>query len=70
MIEEEEEDSSNIKDKYFATYFLFYAIGVLTLVPANFFTTATDVSFLDKKPSSIYNFEVLVLDVQISRSYK
>jgi equilibrative nucleoside transporter 1/2/3 len=30
------------KDKCYATYILFYALGVVTLITSNFFTTATD----------------------------
>lgn len=58
-----------MKDKFHATYFLFYALGVSTAIPSNFFTTATDVCKFFAK-INLKTFRFLVLDVQISQYWK
>lgn len=37
------------KDKYYMAYFIFYILGMTTLMPWNFFITADDVSKSRKK---------------------
>ncbi|KAJ3643534.1 hypothetical protein Zmor_026238 [Zophobas morio] len=47
-----------LKDKFFTTYVLFYALGTVTLVPFNFFTTATDMyKFRDPESNLSYSTE-------------
>lgn len=57
------------KDKYYMAYFIFYILGMTTLLPWNFFITADDVSkWVYFYCYSINGVIFLVLDVQISRS--
>lgn len=36
---------SEPKDKYYMVYLIFYLLGIVTLLPWNFFITADDVSY-------------------------
>lgn len=53
------------KDKYFLAFFIFYLLGMTTLIPWNFFITADDVSCVPYGDFSYCTF-VLVLALQIS----
>lgn len=46
------------KDKYHAVYFLFLGFGLFSMLPINFFNTATDVS--TKQITAIFVFYVYV----------
>lgn len=35
------------QDKFYAAYFIFYLLGIVSLLPWNFFVTADDVSILN-----------------------
>lgn len=58
--------SAEPRDKYYMAYIIFYLLGMVTLLPWNFFITADDVS----PPRSVpipNSFLFLVLAVQISK---
>ena len=44
------------KDKYYMAYMIFYLLGMVTLLPWNFFITADDVSFFNESDEVLHVF--------------
>lgn len=58
--------SAEPKDRYYMAYLIFYLLGMVTLLPWNFFITADDVSIRTCQLLCSYKMCFLVLAVQVS----